>query len=71
MLAAGDVIGTVRPAGDPKSYIGLHVAFVRPEFYNAFRRETKTQAQQNRLGKVNTRKMFIDPLGPGGLLRCP
>jgi hypothetical protein len=71
MLAAGDVIGTVRPAGDPKSYIGLHVALVRPEFYDAFRRETKAQARQNRLSTFNTRKMFIDPLGPGGLLRCP
>ena len=71
MLAPGDIIGTVRPAGDPQEYRGLHVTLVRPEFYSAFRKETKNQARQNRLGTVNTRKMFIDPLGPNGPLKCP
>lgn len=70
-LAAGSVIGTVRPAGDPRSYIGLHVTLVNPEFYNAFRQETRRQSQQNRLGTTNTRQMFIDPLGSNSPIRCP
>jgi hypothetical protein len=70
-LTAGSLIGTVRPAGDPKNFIGLHVTLVNPEFYKAFRQETKAQAQQNRLGTVNTRKMFIDPLGAGSPIKCP
>lgn len=69
-LVAGDIIGTVRPAGDPMDFIGLHIALVRPEFYESFRKETKNQAQQNRLGAVNTRKMFIDPLGPDSPIKC-
>jgi hypothetical protein len=69
-LSAGDIIGTVRPAGDKMSFIGLHITLVRPEYYGDFRKETKNQAQQDRLGTVNTRKMFINPLGPESPLRC-
>ncbi len=69
ILRPNDVIGTVRPAGDPKNFIGLHVTLVRTAFYDAFRKETGAQAQQNRLGTVNTRKMFIDPLGPESPIR--
>lgn len=70
-VAAGDVIGTVRPADDPMDYRGLHIALVRPESYRAFRRETAASARQNRLHTYNTRGMFIDPLGPESPLRCP
>jgi RHS repeat-associated protein len=70
-LAAGDKFGTVRPAGDPRSYIGLHVTLLRPEYYGAFRSELQRAARVGELGGRNTRKMFIDPLGPNSPINCP
>lgn len=70
-LGAGDKIGTVRPAGDPRSYIGLHVTLLRPGHYGAFRRELQRAARANSLGGRNTRDMFIDPLGPESPINCP
>jgi len=39
--------------------------------YDAYRKELQRAARANELGGRNTRKMFIDPLGPNSPINCP
>jgi hypothetical protein len=68
-LNAGDVIGTLRPAGDPIEARGLHLTLVRNEYYNDFRKATKSAALRNRYS-TTYRKYFIDPLSNESPVNC-
>jgi hypothetical protein len=37
-LREGSIVGSVRPAGDPRNQVGLHVALTHSQHYNEFRR---------------------------------
>jgi RHS repeat-associated protein len=74
-LNAGGPIGTVFPpyANDPqnRSEVGLHVALLRREFYDAYAAATKRSDANKTLGAVTPASWWIDPGGPESPIRCP
>jgi hypothetical protein len=72
-LNAKDVIGTVRKwlPGDPmnRSWVGLHVTFVKSQYYGAFATSTKKDNSKT-LGSRNPASYFIDPCGAGSPVSC-
>ena len=64
-VRTGDVIGTVRAAGDPRNQIGLHFSLIHGEYYKDY----KHMRQQGAVGFPT--KFFIDPLGPSSPVNCP
>ena len=63
-VGTGDIIGSVRPAGDPRNYVGLHLTLVNGANYAAYKSNV-------RAGQPSPVGFFIDPLGPKSPVNCP
>jgi hypothetical protein len=63
-VKAGDIIGKVRPAGDQRNYVGLHLTLVKGTNYERYKANV-------RAGRPSPVSYFIDPLGPSSPVRCP
>jgi hypothetical protein len=64
-LAAGSNIGTVRPAGDPRSEIGLHITLVKRSEYPGY----VNRASNNQYSPIGIFMSAVnDPRSP---VRCP
>jgi YD repeat-containing protein len=70
-LGVNSPIGTVRPAGDPRNYFGLHITLVRAQYWSNFRNDKITLASQGRQMESNIRRAWIiDPNSKESPINC-
>jgi hypothetical protein len=70
-LGVGDIIGTVRPPGDPADERGLHITLVRAQYWQAYRNDKVTKAAQGRQMESGIRRYWIiDPNSTESPINC-